>query len=387
MSVRVPPRFTRAKHTTAQGFSLVELMVAMVIGLVLTLVLTSVISRQEGTRRTLTSGNDLTLNGSYVAYLLDRELRSAGSGYAQGWANTVGCTLRASLNSTQILPATSAFPAPFGTVPTTLTLAPVVVYAGLGAGGSDVLAVMTGTSGRGETVMSVLPGSAAAGLVRLGNTLGFRGNDLVLVTEATRGCMLQQVADPFTGGATQPLNLAGAYAANTIDSVSITQFSNSNNAYLALIGNASNNQPRFQLIGRDANNTLVSLDLLRLSGTAVQPLAEGVVDLRAVYGIADANGNVASWVTPTGATYGATALTNGSTTAQQTLRSIVAVRIGLVLRGDLVERDAVSATSLSLFGDLPGGLTYTYNVPTGQERQRFRTVEFTVPLRNVLLTY
>ena len=65
----------------------------------------------------------------------------------------------------------------------------------------------------------------------------------------------------------------------------------------------------------------------------------------------------------------------------------MAIRVGVVLRSDLVERDNVSANSLTLFGTLPGGLAYTYNVPAGQERQRFRAVEFTVPLRNVQFTY
>jgi type IV pilus assembly protein PilW len=378
-----------AQRSPAQaGFSLVEMLVAVAIGLVLTLILTSVISRQEGARRTLTSGNDVTSNGAYVSYILDREIRSAGTGFSQGWTNTVGCTLRAARDGATILPSSTAFPAPFGSVPKAAILAPVLIHSAAGTGGSDVLAVASGASGLGETVLSVLPGSASAGQIRLANTVGLRGADIILLAEATKGCMLQQVASPFTGGASQQLNFGGTYAKDVIDGVSLSSFSAANNAYAAVMGNATGNQPRLQLFGLGANNTLVSYDLLKLNNLeAAQPIVEGVVDVRALYGIADATGNLTSWVAPTGTTYGITALSDGSTGAQQTLRSIVAVRVGLVLRGDLVERDAVPQSALNLFADLPGGLTYTYAVPGGQERQRFRTVEFTVPLRNVLMTY
>lgn len=370
------------------GFSLVELMVAITIGLVLTLVITNIIVRQEGARRTLTSGNDVTSNGAYLAYIVDREIRSAGTGFAYGWSNTVGCTLRAARGGAQILPRTTAFPAPFDTVPGTVQLAPIIVHAGLGAGGSDVLAIASGTSGLSETALNVLPGSAILGQVRMPNTIGLRGDDLILIAEATKGCMVQQVSSPFTGGATQVLNFGGTYAANTIDGVALTSFSTANNAYVAPIGNVSDNRPKFQLIGIGDNSTLFSYDLLRLDGLDIpQPLTEGIVELRALYGIADSAGNLSNWVAPTGTTYGAAALSDGSSTAQQTLRSIVAVRVGMVLRSDLVERETVSATDIDLFTDLPAALHHTYSVPSGQERQRFRAVEFTVPLRNVLMTY
>jgi type IV pilus assembly protein PilW len=38
---------------------------------------------------------------------------------------------------------------------------------------------------------------------------------------------------------------------------------------------------------------------------------------------------------------------------------------------------------LTLFGDLLPAVQHTFTVPTGTTNQRYRTVEFTVPLRNV----
>ena len=57
--------------------------------------------------------------------------------------------------------------------------------------------------------------------------------------------------------------------------------------------------------------------------------------------------------------------------------------MGLVLRSDLAEKTEVTSSRLTLFSDLPVALQHTFTVPTGTATQRYRTVEFTVPLRNV----
>ena len=67
----------------ARGFSLVELMVSMVIGLVLTMAITVVLVRSESSKRSTTSVNDINQTAAYVTYVMDRHLRSAGSGFAQ----------------------------------------------------------------------------------------------------------------------------------------------------------------------------------------------------------------------------------------------------------------------------------------------------------------
>lgn len=382
----------------ARGFSLIELLVSVAIGLVLTLILTSIIARQESSRRTLTSGNDLTSNTAYLSYMLDRELRSAGSGYAQAiapnvdpvtnaqiWSPALACPLWAARDGAQILPSATAFPEPFTSVPTAPILTPVLIHPGAGTNGSDVLAVTAGASGLGETLLKVKGHSVAAGQLGLHQTLGVRGGDLVLVADAGR-CMLQQVAPNYAGGVSPQLIFGGTYAADNIGAVALTTFATTADAQLVAIGNVTGNTPRFQLFGLGANNALFSYDLLNLNGLNLpQPIVEGVVEFRALYGIANPAGVFTGWVAPTGA-FSIGTLTNGTANSNAALRSIVAVRIGAVLRGDLVERDAVNAPQITLFSGLAGNPpTVTYTVPTGQERQRFRAVEFTVPLRNVIL--
>ena len=370
-----------------RGFSLVELLVAVVIGMLLTVAITGLMVRSEAGRRALSNVNDVSMNGAFLSYTLDRTLRSAGSGYSQSWRVAYGCRLLAARSGTQVLPRTAAFPAPFASVPQTVRMAPLVIHAGIGTGSSDVLAVMTGASALGELPVPVLAGSVTGTLLRLPATVGLRASDLVVVLQDQSNCIVQQVTSPFTGGATQDLNFGGTYAASTINSVNLSSLGVSTPALVAPIGNLSGNQPNFQLLGLGANATLFTFDMLRLDGgTTATAIADGVLDLRARYGI-DSNddGRVDAWVSPATAPWTAAALTDGSTTARDNLARILAVRVGLVLRNNTPERVDVSPSSLTLFGDMDSTLQVTRTLSAADRLLRLRTLEFTVPLRNVML--
>lgn len=376
----------------SQGLTLIELMVALVIGLTLTLAMTMITVRYESGKRVLGTANDMTANGNFVSYELDRQLRSAGSGYVQGWRDNLGCLLRVSRGGNQILPRLAPFPAPFAALPQQLRLAPVLVFPGAGNGGSDVIAIATGTSGLAETTSTVLPNSTTATSLRMPNTVGMRGGDLLLVAEPGVGCMMQEVASPFAGGATQQLNLGGVYASAVIDGLAMADFATTGSASVAALGNVAGNQPSFQLLGVNAESALVSYDVLQLGAqNAVQVMADGIADLRVLYGIdstpADTLFTVTQWVTPTD-DFAPAALTAGTAAAQARLMSIMAVRVGLVLRSDRVEKEGeeVAPEKLTLFATMPEGLQYEVPISSLQQRQRHRTVEFTVPLRNIMLT-
>lgn len=377
-----------------RGFSLIELMIAVAIGLVVTLAATGILIRSESGKRTTVSTNDINQTGAYLSYTLDRALRSAGSGYTQKWAQAFGCALHAQHSGTTMLPRPSAWPAPFASLPVNPVLAPVVIYAGASQAGSDVLAVMTGNAGFGESPPTVTPGSVTASSLNLRNTLGMRGDDLVLLYDDSGsgsglpGCVLQQVQTGFVGSTAQTLPFAGAYAAGTVDGVDMTTLGLGSQTFAIDIGNASaTNTPQFQFIGVGSNNTLSSYDLLQLgAGDDAQPLAEGVVEMRALYGV-DTNddGSIDTWEDPAVSPWTAAELTDGSTGARTNLRRILAVRVGLVLRSQLIERDVVAPSTLTLFGDLPAAVQRTVNISTADQHSRYRTVELTVPLRNLLL--
>lgn len=369
-----------------RGFTLIELLVAVTVGMGLTLAVTMMLIRHESGRRALTSINDVSGNGTWLSYSLDRTLRSAGSGFTQIGRQAFGCPLRVARAGATVLPRANAFPAPFAAVNSTVRLAPLVVQSGAGTGGSDVLIVAAGSAGLGETPQRVLPDSANANSLRLNSTVGLTAEDLVLLSQDGNTCIVQQVNAGFIGGADQLLSFGGTYAGATVAGVALASIGTGTMGWLSSLGRAMGNRPAFQLMGIGANNTLVAYDLMQLDGhDRVMPLADGVVDLRARYGIdTNDNGSVDAWVNPAVAPWDAATLLDGTPASRLALTRIVAVRVGLVLRNATPEREAVTPATVTLFSDLPG-LTHTHNVNAGDRVMRYRSLDFTVPLRNVLL--
>jgi type IV pilus assembly protein PilW len=368
------------------GFTLVELLVAVTVGMAMTLAITLMLIRSEAGRRALTSVNDAASGGAYLSFVMDRSIRSAGSGYTQIWATAAGCQLAASRGGSQILPRSAAFPAPFASLPLTQRLLPVLVYAGAGANGSDILAVHTGASGLGESPLRVLPSSATSTSVRVPATIGLRGGDLSLVVQNDGTCLLQQVAAGFVGAADQQLDFGGLYATASVGTVNLSDAGAVNTATVAQLGNVAGNRPLFMLMGVGANDTLMQHDLLQLDGvdTAV-PLSDGVADMRVLYGI-DTNNDrrVDTWVSPSAAPWDAASLGDGSQVAATNAGTILAVRVGLLTHNTSPERDDVSAPTVTLF---PGmlSLQQTRTLTTAERKLRWRVIDFTVPLRNVML--
>jgi type IV pilus assembly protein PilW len=181
MNARSKP-FARAAQ---RGLTLIEMLVAMVIGLVVVLAVTSVVSLGEARKRSTTSTNDMNQSGSYAVYMIDRLLRSAGSGFAQtGTRGVFGCRLSAARligsTATTILPRTaSAFPAPFATLlggsgaaaAGNLRLAPFLISKGAD-GASDTLVVMGGNAAAGDVPRRIRSGFPDSSNLRLDNTIG-----------------------------------------------------------------------------------------------------------------------------------------------------------------------------------------------------------------------
>lgn len=394
-----PRMILRRSPTRELGFTIIEMMVTMVIGLILTLAIFLVLGASEGRKRTTTSLNDTNQSGGYGMYVLDKMVRSAGSGFGQSGSFAFGCTLFASKGGTQVLPVTGTLPAPFASVNTgtagVFRLAPVLIAPGqttpnVSGSTSDVLIIMAGSAGYGEIPVAFrgLPSAAA---LDLPNTVSFRSNDMLMLAEDSNpNCMIEQVQSGFTGGTANALPLAGTYTASTIDTAVITNYSM--NATAMNMGNAaSNNPPMISLVGVGDNNTLISYNLLGTdvdaSGNAVTlPLADGVFELHALYGVDPTGTGTVTWVSPSSTGYGLSALMAGTPAAAALLQSIKAVRVGIILRTSLREKDAVSPGTLTLFSDLSDSsgtsLAYTRTLTTAEQNFRYRMIESTIPIRN-----
>lgn len=384
-------KFSSAK--IMRGFSMIELMVTLVIGLVVSLAIFSVLKISEGRKRTITSVNDVGQTGNYAMFALDSLIRSAGAGFSGSPDASFGCRLNGMFNGT---PATSIFgqtlASPFATLLTniggTFRLAPVIIAKNASSAGSDVLIIMGGNSGMGEypSLLTTAPSNTSASL---STTMGFGTNDIVLVTGQTSGdsgtdCYLEQVKT------VNPANLDFSNASYSMN-IPTSDSTLSDGAMVINFGNIANgNAPVMSLLGVGDNQTLYSYDLLKtnsLTAGSVELVADGVAEMHAVYGIDNGSGGM-NWVDPSGI-YSAATLLNGSATSNTLLAGIKAVRIGLLLQSALPEKTAVSSgATVKMFSDLtPVGTpapSYNRTLSSAEQNYRFRTVESTIPVRNVL---
>lgn len=377
----------------SRGLSLIELMVALVLASLIAVAVISAMAALANSRRGLHAVNDIDQAGAYAIQQLDRAVRSAGAGVVQAADTVFGCRLLASRSSAQTLPATAPLPAPFAGVTTGTTglfrFAPVVIAAGQTTPGdsgspSDVLIVMSGHGGQAESARSFSAFSSATTLT-VDSTVGSAVGDLLLVVDrqASAGnCMVTQVSSV---AGTTSFGLGGTYYAATINGAALTDYSKDG---LALdLGNPANGSPpRFQLIGVGDAGTLYGHDLLQIESSSALPLAAGVFELHALYGVdSDGDDAVDTWVSPSTAGYTVAELMDGSAASTTKLKRIKALRLGLILRTVQSDRSRSAAASLTLFSDLDSSVRFTRTLSTAERIYRYRTVESTVPVRNAFL--
>lgn len=370
-------------------------MVSLVIGLVVSLAVYGVMTTSEGRKRTTTSKNDIDLAGAYALYQIDKAVRSAGSGLGGGIGNTqaagysFGCKIKAAKSGTQKLPATAAFPTPFANASTTVRLVPVVIMDGQAPGAtastdddSDILQVMSGSGGLAETGTRLSGKPTVATNVTLDNLAGFRANDLALFVESGKDCLVEQVANSFptTNAAILALvgnlPLGGTFAPSAaVAGTGTTTYSSSS---LALnLGQT----PAFNMFAVGANNNLFRYDLLQSTNDSI---VDGVYQIHAIYGVyasaAHKTSHTITWQAPTGSHVYSTLL-NGSAASNGLLQNIVALKIGVVMRTSLPDKDTVSTSTLTLFSDTPIPVTVTLS----DTSYRYQVFETTIPLRNALM--
>ena len=374
-------------RTRATGFSLIELMIGMLISLIGTLAMMKTFAAFEAQKRTTTSGDDAQQNGAYSMYELERQLRTAGSGLVQGknyglW----GCAITAYSNATQRLPlGTAKAPAPFGAWTGTMYAVPVLIANGATSSGGDQLAMIGGNPAV-RTFKSAVTVSSASDSVDVDNAMGIYKDDYLLGSDKSGNCSLALAsADPTSA---KRISLS----ANDSPSAGF-KGAFSGQGYLFDLGPA----PAFTLFGVDTGtNELVSYDLLQRSGSATVPLADGIVTIKALYGVDDGanggkagDGEIDEWVAPTGS-WSLDKLTANSTAASNAMAQIKAIRIAIVAQSELPERaDApgvaagyTGATSLTLFGDLANALQVTV---TTDSRFRYKVYDTVIPLRNAFI--
>jgi type IV pilus assembly protein PilW len=401
VTIREPATRDSPTRTPQQGMTLVELLVAMVIGLGVTLAVATMLVAGENHKRTTTSTNDADQTGNYVVYALDRAIRGAGSAIAQSAYPSDVAVLGCKISAGQILPRTTPFPPPFANSFLTgstnnLRIAPVLIGAAKSDDGvSDVIMVIGG-SGAAGGVSRPNNGTGSNNSMVLLSTVGFNVNDLALVSEAGQGgtpdCLLEQVS-AATPPTSTTLTFAGTYYTQTGSSTNLTNMTaDTTYTYITPLGNTIANNVTFELFGVGSNHALSTYDLLQnqnkvqgFGSDVSQPLADGVIQMNAIYGVATTTAPtvIANWAGPKDAGYDI----NSVMTNAATMKTIIAVRVALVVRGEYYDKNAVSPTSLTIFSGYTNlaGTPLSKNVTPLDPHYRYRVFEFTVPLRNMLL--
>jgi type IV pilus assembly protein PilW len=387
------------------GMTLIELLLALVIGSLVMLAVDGMLVVGQTHKRVTTSKNDAELTGAYAFYELQRALRGAGSAIAQSAspdAGLLGCRLNATSNGVSFLPRTGAFPAPFSTnflggVPSALRVAPVLIGKNQSdKAGSDVIVLMGGSGAAGGVPRAIYnAGTSIPPTLQLESYAGFSPttptNDLVILSQSgTTDCLLEEVAS-----ITPPtMNLGGTGSYVTVGGTFAT-LAASTASQVTPIGNAAANNVQFELFGVGINDTLYSYDLLQnqlyvgKSGTDTsQAIADGVVRMNAIYGIESTTtpGTFGGWADP-GTTSGYDI--NSVMASTKTMKSIIAVRVAIVVRGEYYDKVPVSPSSLTLFNGLVdinnASVQQTFTINLDNQHYRYRLFEFTVPLRNMLI--
>ncbi|MGH8807887.1 MAG: PilW family protein [Noviherbaspirillum sp.] len=331
------------------GFGLAEIMVGLAIGMVTTLVITQAMSNFEGQKRTTTGSADAQVNGNIALYTVRRQIQMASFGLPvfSSRHQPLDCSLATQFDHDGD-PGTPE-----------IGIDPIAITEGPTPGASDTIAVTNGDSQMGGSPIGIT--NVAGNVVSVTNNLGCQVNDVALVSNGSV-CSMSRVT---ALGATTQVTLQSAAGADK-------------DSNLACMGQWT--RTAYSI----ANNTLMETGV---SGVAV-PSVAGIVNIQAQYGVSNAadDNRIAMWIDAGGAV----------ANAIDFRKRIKAVRVAIVARNGLLEKDNVTAPCSSLTTPAPTGLcawagTVANPAPAidlsndpDWRRYRYRVFETTVPLRNVI---
>lgn len=379
--------------TKQHGFSLVEIMVGLGVGAIASVIILQVFSNYEVNRRSVSAGSDAQNSAVFTIYSLDREIQSAGNGFATSQA--LGCN---TVFSSTMLPSP-----PMGASATPRPLMPIRIFANATAGQPAGLEVIFGDSGM-LVPMAIGLNYTNNGTINLINSVSIKANDVLVyapnANPPTTNCSILRVNStiPNPLGNDVPLNTTSS---NTTPSIGASD-------WVAHIGNLTVNQ--YTIV----NNSL-QLSTTLNGTTSTTLMASDVVNMQAQYGLDDGCGNGAStgtagddiidrWVNAAAgntlctnsASGGTRAVTDFSSPSAADVRTIKAVRIGLIIRSPRKENTCGIASpqmsgSTASFpwtnpASQPGTPTMTASVSniTNYSCYRYKLYQTIIPIRSVI---
>lgn len=322
-------------HRNTAGFGMVEILVAMVIGMITVLIIMQVMATTESQRRTVTSGSDSGTTGALAMQELQRDLMNAGFGMTVEASLFTACGANAvsAYNAQRLVPDATAATI---SIPAGGFLPVAINPTGLAAGdaNTDVIQVMYSGSdffaGRGIKVKD----EGAAGDLRtitengiVYTTSALSPGDLALIVQGTNCIVVQVNGVPATDRITRTagnwneggnLNRGLSFGDPAVGGVPGILYS---------LGS----QERFVMRAFAIRGGRLTVCSPLVQNCAVasqwQPVADGIVALRAELGVDTTNDDVVdAW----------------TLSAPSAWEDAKAIRIALVARGQHRERDAIT---------------------------------------------
>ena len=348
--------------------SLIEILVGVAIALVATLVIFQVFASSNAANRSTDAGNEAQISGNIGMFQIERDLKAAGMGFG---TLTSMSSLGVACNATAINPAQT--PANF-----TFPLVPVVITPNGAA--PDQINVLYGDSAFMTAGRTYNSGTAT------NKTMAARGGiqqgDLAVVTNSAlppTACELVEITANTNADGASVDHVAGAGYTSFYSAAATVATHNSAGTPASLNGTGVlynlGPQPvlnQYQVL----NNALVVTNLLGSNGGATA-VAEGVVQLKAQYGIDDGTGGA-----PAVAGDGIISSSEWQTAAPGVpadWSKVLAVRFALLARSSALEKTAVTTVNPAWVG---GNFDMT-GIPNWQN-YRYRVFESVVAMRNML---
>jgi type IV pilus assembly protein PilW len=361
-----------------RGVSLVEILVGLAIGLIGVLIMFQTVSVWDARSRSSTSSSDAQVAGTLAMFALERDIRGAGEGFGTAPMVDMGCTV----NATDTV-ANRIF---------NFRMRPVEIVDNSALGMPDEIHVLYGNSA--FFVSTQVFNASTSTTKQAGRRGGFKRGDVVVVagndlgTAGSATCQLVQVTDDTNPDGVTIGHTNGNYNSFYTGAAGVSQFNPTTGTGATFTtGNLFNlgPKPRFMVWTVDLQNaTLDYADFMQ--GDPPTQVAEGVVDLKAQYGVdTDGNGQIsdAEWTTAAPADW----------------TNVRAIRVGILVRSRNFEKPAASAADASYqIASAPtwsGGAFDMHNVdgtadtnpagsPNNWRLYRYRVYEKVIPLRNMV---
>lgn len=366
-----PAGCSQMRHQPQAGFSIIEILVGLAIGLSSMLAIYQLYGVSEKQRRTVSAASDAQSAGALALFSIERDIRSAGLGFAAMEAQHLGCDVQAHTSGRS--PQAFSFP-----------LVPVRIT---DADGGAQLWVLTGSSANMVTG-SRYEASTNGVLSMEKSNAGLHAGDVVVGTSdsQTSRCLMMEItagarSTVAAGEGTDPYPSnrvaqgLGSYT-SFYTGATVASRRNGGDQRRMLDGSPTslgegalyNLGPQPQLhVWSLQGNELVYYN--HLDGTSSAAVAQDVLRFQAEYGY-DANGDgqinsADEWTSTFGTSW--------------TWDRVLAVRVAVLVRSSQFERDEVTTEQPRWAnGSKPFALDGDW------QHYRYRVYESVIPLRNTL---